>query len=266
MPRLSPEDYLGHLRSESARFREVLATCDPAARVPSCPDWSADDLLWHLGEVQHWWTAMVRNRPASPEDMGYAEPDRPSDHAGLLAFFDEWSAPLADELAGLDPAEEAWTWSQDHTVAFILRRQAHEAVIHRLDAELAAGTVTPVDALLAADGVEEVLDVMYGGLPPWGTWTPLDHYVRVDCVDTDTSVWTQLGVFSGTAPDGTEIAGEEDLHVVADPGVEPDAVVSGRADDLDAWLWRRRDDEGIAVAGDRGIYGRFRAAVNHPIN
>ena len=36
-------------------------------------------------------------------------------------------------------ASEAWTWSTDQTVGFIVRRQAHEALIHRLDAELTAG-------------------------------------------------------------------------------------------------------------------------------
>ena len=38
-----------------------------------------------------------------------------------------------------DPAEPAWTWSAEQTVGFTLRRQAHEALIHRLDAEQTAG-------------------------------------------------------------------------------------------------------------------------------
>ncbi|NYJ01516.1 uncharacterized protein (TIGR03083 family) [Nocardioides thalensis] len=263
MARLSDTPYLDHIRAESARFRVVLADCDPAARVPSCPDWSADDLLWHLAGVQQWWTTVLRNRPTQPESV---DPERPGDRAGLLAFFDEWSAALSDELEQADPAEECWTWSSDHTVGFILRRQAHEALIHRLDAELAAGSVTPLDPVLASDGVDEVLDVMYGGLPPWGTWEPLDHHVRVDCTDTDQSTWVRLGLFSGTSPDGQEYAGEEDAHVVADPGTAPDVVVNGTADDLDAWLWRRRDDSGITHAGDQAIYERFLACVNHPID
>ena len=137
MSRLDPSTYLQHIRDESQRFRDVLADCDPAAGVPTCPDWRADDLLWHLGEVQHWWTWMVTNRPKGPDD--YAEPQRAQDHAGLLAFFDEQYAALVDALAVADPADEAWTWHPEHkNVAFILRRQAHEALIHRRDAELAA--------------------------------------------------------------------------------------------------------------------------------
>jgi len=263
MPRLADTTYLDHIRQESLRFRTVLADTDPAARVPSCPDWSADDLLWHLAGVQQWWTTVLRERPRQPDG---AAPQRPADRAGLLAFFDQWSEALVTELAAADPAEEAWNWSEDHTVGFILRRQAHEALIHRLDAELAAGAVTPMDPLLASDGVDEVLAVMYGGLPPWGRWEPLDHHVRVDCTDTDQSVWVRLGIFSGTAPDGTVYADEDDAHVVPDPGTTPDVVVNGTADDLDAWLWRRRDDSRITRVGDEAVYERFLACVNHPID
>lgn len=42
---LAPADFLRHLRTESARAREVLRDADPAARVPGCPDWTVDDLL-----------------------------------------------------------------------------------------------------------------------------------------------------------------------------------------------------------------------------
>ena len=129
--RLSPESYLSHLRTESARFREVLATCDPQARVLSCPDWSAADLLWHLATVQRWWAEVLGARPARPEEV---EPPRPETHDDLLAAYDGWSRDLATALEGADPTEEAWTWSDDHTVGFILRRQAHEALVHRVDA------------------------------------------------------------------------------------------------------------------------------------
>jgi len=264
MSRLDPSTYLQHIRDESQRFRDVLADCDPAADVPTCPDWRADDLLWHLGEVQHWWTWMVTHRPKGPDD--YPEPERPKDHAGLLAFFDEHYAALVDALAVAEPADEAWTWHPEHkNVGFILRRQAHEALIHRRDAELAAHSLSPFPVDLAADGVDEVLDVMYGGCPPWGSFSPLPHYIRVDITDTDESVWVQLGRFHGTDPDGID-HDEDDVHVVADPGVEPDAVISGSAEVLDARIWRRGDGADTHLAGDLAIIDRFRAVIHQPIN
>jgi uncharacterized protein (TIGR03083 family) len=269
MARLTFDGYLAHLRDESARFRAVLADCDPEARVPSCPDWSAADLLWHLARVQWFWGTTMRNRPAAPEgddDDEVAGPERPASYDGLLAAYDGYSAALLAELEKADPAEPAWSWASEQTVGFTFRRQAHEALIHRLDAEQTAGRVTPLDAELAADGVDECLDVMFGGKPPWGAFAGLPHYVRVDITDAGKSIWVQLGTFSGTDPDGgASYADEPDIAVVADPGAEPDAVVSGPAPALDGWLWRRGDDADISVTGDRGIYDRFREAVNQPI-
>src|ERR1700743_2713468 len=130
MARLEFPTYLEHIRTESQRFRDVLAHGDPTADVPSCPDWRAADLLWHLGEVQHWWTWMVENRPKGPDE--YPEPERPADYPPLHAFSREQYGALVDALAEADPEEHAWTWHSEHkNVGFIYRRQAHEALIHR---------------------------------------------------------------------------------------------------------------------------------------
>jgi uncharacterized protein (TIGR03083 family) len=265
MARLDYPDYLRHLRQESRRFRDVLADCDPAARVPACPDWNAADLLWHLAGVQWFWATTIRTRPLGP-DAAAEEPERPTSYDGLLEAFDTYSAALLTALEEADPAEQAWTWSTEQTVGFTFRRQAHEALIHRLDAEQTAGQVTPLDPALAADGVEECLDVMYGGAPPWGEFAPLPHFVEVDLSDRDESVWVQLGRFTGTDPDDQVAYDEDDLRVVPDPGTAAEAVVHGPAPELDAWLWRRTDDSGIRISGDRGVYDHFRSAVRHPIN
>lgn len=265
MTRLDLPQYVHHIRAESTRFRAVLTDCDPEARVPSCPDWTAGDLLWHLIGVQDRWATMVGDRPDANAD-NYADPVRPDTHAELLTLFDQTSARLTDALENADPAEYAWTWNDnDQTVGFIARRQAHEALIHRLDAELAADAVTPLDSALAADGVQEVLDVMYGGCPPWGTFTPTGGGVRVDVTDTGDSVLVAFGRFAGTDPDG-ETHDEDDINVVESLPGEPLATVAGTADALDAWLWHRRDAAGITLSGDQDAGDRFRAFVDQPIN
>ncbi len=269
MTRLEFPDYLDHIRRDSARFRDVLAACDPAALVPSCPDWTAADLLWHLTTVQHWWCAMIANRPQSAQEMGYVEPDRPEGYDALLSAYDETHTTFMTALESADPAEPAHSWSGDpanHTVAFTYRRQAHEALIHRLDAELTAGTVTPLDTALAADGVDEALDWMYGNLPAWGSFDPLPQHVEFRLTDTGESVWTRLGIFAGTAPGGEVYADEKDMHVVPDPGRSADVVVAGEAAALDAWLWKRRDDAGIDVTGDGTVWGHAREVLDQPID
>ncbi len=262
MTRLAPGDYLDHIGSESARFRAVLAECDPAARVPGCPDWTAADLLWHLAEVQWFWSQVIRRRPGAPDDLDH--PDRPDSYAALLAAFDESSVGLLSALSDADPAEPAWSWASEQTVGFTYRRQAHEALIHRLDAEQTAGIMTtPLDPVLGADGVAEALDVMYGGhAPAWGRIEPGPHHVRIDLTDVARSLWVQPCTFLGTHPETQKVYDGPHVLLVPDPGGEPDAVIAGTAADLDAWLWKRGDDREIARSGEPQALEALVAAVS----
>lgn len=260
--RLTPGDYLAHLRTESERFHVVLSQCEPRALVPSCPAWQAADLVWHLTEVQDFWRHVIDNRPSPPKD--YADPTRPEGYPALLAAFAETSAAFIDRLGQADPGEHAWSWSGEQSVGFTYRRQALEALVHRVDAEQAAGLSSTLDPALAADGVDEVLDIFYGGKPAWGTFSGLPHYLRVDITDTGHSLWVQLGRISGER-DGEHID-DEDFAVVPTPGVEPDAVLSGTAVDLLLRIWRRADGDRIRIAGDHAIIDRFRRLIHAPLD
>lgn len=264
MARLSFDDYLRHIDAESARLRSALATCDPEARVPGCPDWTATDLLGHHAGVLHFWATIITQRPVGPDDL--EEPTKPAAYDELLAFHEAQAARLVAALGAADPAEPAWSWSDEQTVGFTFRRQAHEALIHRLDAEQAAGAVTPLDPALAADGVDEALDVMFGGTPPWGSFAPYGRFVRVDVTDTGDVVWVETGRFTGTDPESGEEYDLDDISAVADPGVDPDVVVSGPAGALDTWLWRRGDDAEVTLSGDEAVQEQFRACVNQAID
>ena len=270
MPRLEYPTYLDHIRTESARFRVALTDCDPSARVPTCPDWDAADLLWHLTGVQLYWAKILRHRPASPDDIDEPAAERPESYAEILEAFDDFSHALVTECRRADPEEPAWHWSGDNRVGTSYRRQAHEALIHRIDAELTAGApVTPLDAALADDGVAEVLGVMYGGAPPWGTFTPSGETIAVQISDTGTDLLVALGTFNGTDPeDGRTYEDEDDLSLV-DAGAEPVATITGTAADLDTWLWKRDPaltigwDEGdrIRVEGDPKVAERLNAIL-----
>jgi uncharacterized protein (TIGR03083 family) len=278
MPRLEYATYLDHIRQESARFRAALADCDPGARVPTCPDWDAADLVWHLAKVQLFWAKVIRHRPASPDDPEIGQEDaaqRPETYAGLLDAFDDYSHALATELERADPEAEAWHWSGDLRVGTSYRRQAHEAAIHRIDAELTAGLpVTPLDAALADDGVAEVLGVMYGGAPEWGSFAGSGETIAVHMTDTGTHLLVELGKFAGTDPEsGTTYEDEDDIALI-DQGAEPVATVTGTAADLDTWLWKRDpaltpgwdDGDRIRIQGDRIAYEKLSAILGQPLN
>jgi uncharacterized protein (TIGR03083 family) len=263
-------DYLDHLARESARFAEALRDAPPDVAVPTCPDWTADDLLWHLAEVQWFWGTIVRENVTETEDADKLDaPSRPDDHAGLLAFYEQASGDLGATLAATPPDTTAWTWADEQTAGFIRRRQAHEALIHRIDAEVTAGTRTDMDTALSRDGVDEVLRVMYGGAPPWGQFTPDPaSTIRVRATDTGDSWLLTLGRFTGTDPDdGTVLDDEPDLRVAeADPGSPAAAELTGTAADLNCWLWHRPTVGQVARTGDEKVLATFDAAIAPGIN
>jgi uncharacterized protein (TIGR03083 family) len=260
-------DYVAHLTTESARFADAIRAASPDAPVPTCPDWNADDLLWHLAEVQWFWGTVVRENVtgARAEEL---KPPRPPDRAGLLEFYRGASRDLSQILAATAPEAAAWTWSDDHTVGFIRRRQAHEALIHRIDAELTAGLRTPLDPSLSADGVDEAVRVMYHGVPSWGTFTPqAAQTLRLRATDTGDSWFLTLGRFTGTYPGDGTVCDEPDAHAADhDPGAGAAAEVAGAAADLDCWLWHRPPAGPVERSGDRGVLDRYDATIAPGIN
>ena len=151
-------DFLGAIRRESSRFTECLTRVSATVPVPSCPGWTAADLLWHLAEVQLFWGAIVSERLDNPEAAEAAKPPRPAAYEALQALARRATADLLETLASTPAPTKLWTWATDHTAGFVLRRQAHEALIHRLDAEMnkAAEELRFEEAALIRDEVAEL--------------------------------------------------------------------------------------------------------------
>ena len=84
------------------------------------------------------------DRPRAPT-TDVPGPSGPASYDDLLEAFDEYSSRARRRARAGRPGRQAWTWSSEQTVGFTFRRQAHEALIHRLDAEQTAGDVTPLD-------------------------------------------------------------------------------------------------------------------------
>lgn len=236
-----------HIRAESDRFVAALRDCDPQAAVPSCPEWNARDLAHHLAGVQLSWATVVRDRLSAPSPTDPAQPDS---YDELLALVRRGTDELLAALAGTPDDVGVWTWAPDKTVGFIRRRQAHEALIHRVDAELATGSRTPLHPALATDGVAEVLGVMWGIVPDWATVRWDGPTGRVSTTDTETDWTVQVGHVSGTSPEtGTTYTEEPGVRFVdaVDP---PQFTITGAAADLDCWLWGRQPTGVVRVDGD----------------
>jgi uncharacterized protein (TIGR03083 family) len=132
----------------------AVAAGDPEAVVPTCPDWTLDDLAAHVGTFCAWYADVLREggaRPTRPFDPDPGTQDR----AGWLA---DLADDLVAELRASPPEREVWTWHPtDHTAGFVARRCCHELAVHRVDAQVGACLAPgPVAPALAADGIEEV--------------------------------------------------------------------------------------------------------------
>jgi uncharacterized protein (TIGR03083 family) len=202
--------------------------------VPGCPGWDLADLVWHLAEVQHFWAWVVRTRATAP--AGYPEPARPADD-DLPGWAGEQTRELVDALSRAEPTDRVWTWAPQQDVAFVLRRQAQEATVHRVDAEQVLGAVTPVPTDAGLDGLDEWLDVMVPGALPGG---PPAGAGPVVLHATDTGARRTL---FGTA------------------GGPPVATLSGPAGDLLLVVWRRLPLSAVSVDGDADRAAALLAAV-----
>ena len=83
----------------------------------------------------------------------------PAGDEDAMSWFRDRRDELVATLEGRGPGAASWTWHEDHQNAgFWFRRMAQEAAVHRVDVESGYGAVTPVDDVLAVDGIDEVLD------------------------------------------------------------------------------------------------------------
>ena len=263
---MAAPDHLRHVTDESNRFRSALRRADPGTAVPTCPGWDAADLVWHLAEVQSFWGRVVQQRCSDPAQLTGDDPVRPERYADLLDLLQRSSKELARTLRKTPPATPVWTWADEQTVGFVLRRQAHEALIHRVDAECAVGDRTPLDPALATDGVDEALRIMFAGAPDGAELTTDDQaVVRLRTTDTDASWLATLARYEGTDGQGQDQSGPTLVVAAEDHGLPTVATVSAAAGDLDCWLWGRPPLGSVELAGDVRVLARLREVVDSGI-
>lgn len=244
------DDWLAALHDESTALLAAARRADPTAPVPGCPDWTAADLVWHIGEVHDFWGWIVRERALEPDS--YVDPQRPGAElpvdeafAAVATFASERAAELYRVLVDTDPVTPVWSWSPQHDVGWVTRRMAHETAMHRIDAEHAAGGEHRLAPGLAADGIDEFLEFFFPVAAPGPP--PLTGSVHLHCTDA-AGEWT-------VRPD------DDGGLTVARDHAKADAALRGAANDLLMVLWRRASLDTVTVFGDIELATAF---VNRP--
>lgn len=236
--------HLTALRREGDAFAEACAEADLTQGVPSCPDFSLADLVWHVTRVHDLFRFVVQH--GATELSQHERPTRP-DPPLLLSAYRAGLDALLSVLAAADPATEVWTFTDDHSVRFVIRRLAHETAVHRCDAETAVGIDAVLDAELASDGIDEFF-THFARRGADGA-VPIGGSVHVHCTDVP-GEWTFYP--------GIDESGAPTFDLIREHA-KGDCALRGTASDLLLAMWRRIPIDRLDIVGDVSVAARFLA-------
>lgn len=252
---MQPARFLSLLEADGARLVDV-ASKGLDAPVPSCPGWTVEDVVSHVAHV-YLHKVVCMQTQANPDPWPPDLSGRES--VGLLR---ESFATLLDELRTRGPDAPSFTWYEpDQTVGFWYRRMAQETAIHRVDVELAHEMLTPVDAELAADGIDEVLSIILAG--DWSD-EPVDE-ADGRSVDVLAGGRSWRVVLGRTRVDVVETTPGSDETASGDGGVQrsggsapADVTLTGDPSDILLWMWGRVPADTFRGAGDEEVLAACR--------
>ena len=142
---------LAEVVSSTGTLADISDSADPAAQVPTCPDWTLRQLITHVGRAQRWATAIMATRSAEPipfrEVPDGRLPDDPAERPGWLR---RGAAGLAEAVHGAGTSQ-AWTHHGMGPASYWARRMAHETAVHRADGQITVGTRPVIDPVIATD-------------------------------------------------------------------------------------------------------------------
>lgn len=230
-------DFLDTFDREHEAFVAACLRAGWAAPVPGCPGWTISDLGYHMYEVQYLWHRVVAEAREGFE--GLTMPARPADEVmegvlrGAHHGYSAW-------MRAFPPDTPIMTWVGRQPLAWLARRMAHEAAVHRADADAACGVAPSLDPQLASDGIDEFLTFFLNA-----SNGAVGGSVHLHCTDVE-GEWT-------VREDGEGFA-------VAREHAKGDCAIRGAASDLLLVLWRRLPLSTVDVVGDADVAARFIAA------
>jgi len=261
MTPLAHDRYCDEIALQVEQLRAVVTSgADLSATVPTCPDWTLEQLVLHMGGALRWVGTLVRTRaqeniPDEQVPRGDG-PEKRGDAAELDAWLAEAGEMVVGALREAGPDTEVWSWAGDPTVGFWARRMTHEITVHRADATLTAGLPYEVAPDIAADAIDEwlaLVELAQRAYPEWagkGLRGP-GRSIHLHATDTPSDLnaeWvvelTEDGVSSRRGHEKAEVALRGPLTSVLLafyrrlPLDRPELEVLGERGLLEFWLQR----------------------------
>ncbi len=237
-------DFAAELLAETEAFGALIAQGDPGAEVPTCPGWTLQQLLRHVGRGNRWAAQMVLDRASEELDPRAVPDGKPAD--GQEVAWLQTGAQLLVDAVATDSDAQVWTFLGPRPASWWVRRRLHEVLVHRADAALALRRPFLVRAELAADAISEWLDIVVS--------TPGTD-LRAALRDGD-SIHLHAGD-DGLGPDGewTVTRAGDTVSWTHDHG-KGTVALRGAAADLLLALTRRRPRQELAIQtfGDEAVW------------
>jgi uncharacterized protein (TIGR03083 family) len=203
----------------------------PASPVPGCPGWDSMRLLAHITSVWHMLAIFAESQPDGfPERDQFPPKPEPGDEAAAaLVALERVDA----SMRSLEPGRPMWSWATTQTSDYFHRRYHLENLVHRIDAEQAAGVDSDIDGDEAADAVDERFTefVHRRTERPAGSL----HLHRTD----GDGEWT--------------VAIVDDAIVVTQEHAKGDAAARGTGADLMLAMWGRGSLDTLEIFGETAL-------------
>jgi uncharacterized protein (TIGR03083 family) len=231
-------DYVSVISDEAARIVDAYQR-NPRAPVPWSDRWSVGTVSRHVAGTHHVVAEIIRGRPDTDFAL-FNELQTPAkDSPEFVGWFRTGTASLIEQLSETPADAACWSWfAPGGRVGWWARRMALEALIHRWDTDAAQGREFSVAPDIAADGVDEYLDVFVAASRA-GTAAPAGPTIGFECSDRPDRWWLDL-----SAPG--------DRELTRDPR-DATVRIRGTAQALLLSLWGRvplSDAAGVEVVGE----------------
>ncbi|MGV1087543.1 MAG: maleylpyruvate isomerase N-terminal domain-containing protein [Mycobacterium sp.] len=247
-------DTAAALIAENEAFAALLRDADPSTPVPTCPEWTLEQLMRHLGRGDRWCAQIVAEQSAEYIDPRTVSGGKPTP-GHEIEWLHDGPRALLEAVERTGAQTTVWTFLGPRPAAWWIRRRLHETAVHRADAALALGADFSIDPAIAADGITEYLErtvVRANEEGPAAGDRPLGEGQSLHLHATDPGLgeageWTLLG-----RPDGVALDHEHGKATVA---------LRGPARDLLLAVVRRgaTADLGLEVFGDQAVWDTWLA-------
>lgn len=245
MPQLPASEYRRYFLSETTR----LAQTQPeqlGMEIPHLDDWTVRTVLEHTATVFQFVSLAMSTGPDDKPDVSTL-PAAPKD-SSVIGWFEESAQLAAQAIDDVDLSSMRPTWTGPQPASWYVRRLAHEVSVHHWDVQTATTTPDGIEADLAVDGVDELLEIYAPRRMDFDVLAGNGETIHLHATDHGQGEWL--------------ITLKEDHIEWEHSHTKADVAARGSASDLLLLLWGRRSHAELEIFGDDSILSRWKSAAS----